>query len=160
VWRISYSGIRRRWAARKPTSPALSRWLVARGDDVTVFTTTAVDLDAFWSPGRRCVRPGVSREDGVTVRRYRLVRLPLLQKYVLKALSFIPQRALQLWTTSCNPLARHGVGMRCGCRNASTSFTRPRSLTAGRWACATSAGTQRQGIPLVLTPVPAPRRSG
>src|SRR5262245_52352106 len=83
----------------------LSRWLAARGDDVTVFTTAAVDLDAFWTPGRRCVRPGVSREDGVIVRRYRLVRLPFLQRYVLKALSLIPHRPWQLWTASCNPLA-------------------------------------------------------
>src|SRR5947208_16591636 len=82
----------------------LSRWLAARGDDVTVFTTTAIDLEALWSPKGRCVRPGIFTEDDVTVRRYRLVRLPL-QTVALKALSLIPHPAWQCWTTWCNPIA-------------------------------------------------------
>src|SRR6266511_3893865 len=48
----------------------LSRHLAAAGDPVTVFTTTAVDLEAFWTTRGRCLRPGVSVEDGVEVRRY------------------------------------------------------------------------------------------
>jgi glycosyltransferase involved in cell wall biosynthesis len=129
----------------------LSRWLSVRGDDVTVFTTTAVDLDAFWTPGRRCVRPGVSREGGVTVRRYRLVRLPILQTRILKALSFVPHRAWQLWTTSCNPLA---PGMWRDARRLAERFdvVHATAFPYG-WplACARTLA-QRQRIPLVLTP--------
>ena len=129
----------------------LSRWLAARGDDVTVFTTAAVDLDAFWTPGRRCVAPGVRREDGVTVRRYRLVRLPLLQTRVLKALSLIPHRSWQLWTTSCNPLA---PGMWWDARRLPERFdvVHATAFPYG-WplACARVLA-RRQGIPLVLTP--------
>jgi glycosyltransferase involved in cell wall biosynthesis len=129
----------------------LSRWLAARGDDVTVFTTTAVDLDAFWSPGRRCMGSGVCREDGVTVRRYRLVRLPLLQTRILKALSLIPHRPWQLWTTSCNPLA---PGMWWDARRLSERFdvVHATAFPYG-WplACARVLA-QRQNIPLVLTP--------
>src|SRR5262249_10199904 len=45
----------------------LSRHLVAAGDEVTVFTSAALDLEAFWSPRGRCVEPGCCTEDGVRV---------------------------------------------------------------------------------------------
>ncbi len=82
----------------------LSRYLAAAGDDVTVFTTTAVDLPAFWSTSGRCLRPGRRLEDGVEVRRYPLWHLPY-QTRVLKALSFLPYRPWQCLTVSCNPIA-------------------------------------------------------
>jgi glycosyltransferase involved in cell wall biosynthesis len=132
----------------------LSRWLAAHGDDVTVWTTTAVDLDAFWSPGRRCVRPGVRREDGVTVRRYRLLHLPLLQTRVLKALSMLPQRVWQLWTMSCNPLAPGMAwdALRCGRSEERFDVVHATAFPYG-WplACARLLARQ-QGIPLVVTP--------
>src|SRR5437588_356853 len=81
----------------------LSRYLATHGHEVTVFTTTAVDLEAFWATRGRCARPGERREHGVTVRRYGLCRLPC-QTRVLKALSFIPYRPWQCWTASCNPI--------------------------------------------------------
>ena len=43
----------------------LSRYLADRHDQVTVFTTTAVDLEAFWSTRGTTVRPGIQLEDGV-----------------------------------------------------------------------------------------------
>jgi glycosyltransferase involved in cell wall biosynthesis len=82
----------------------LSRYVAARGHDVTVFTTTALDLEAFWTTRGKCARAGTSREDGVTVRRYRLCRLPWHTR-VLKALSLLPYKPWQCWTMSCNPIA-------------------------------------------------------
>lgn len=129
----------------------LSRWLAARGDDVTVWTTTAIDLSAFWSPGRRCVRPGIRREDGVTVRRYRLFRLPLLQTRLLKALSLLPWRTWQLWTLSCNPLA---PGMAWDALRSAERYdvVHATAFPYG-WplACARLLA-RRQRIPLVVTP--------
>ena len=64
----------------------LSRYLARRGDDVTVFTTNALDLEAFWSRRGRCCRRGVSREDGVTVHRLStlaLARPPLAAQAVV-----------------------------------------------------------------------------
>src|SRR5205814_1073415 len=52
----------------------LSRYLAGRGDAVTVFTTTALDLEGLWHTRGRGVRPGVTREEGLAVRRYRPVR--------------------------------------------------------------------------------------
>jgi|SRR5579884_1489061 len=81
----------------------LSRFLAAAGHDVTVFTTNALHLDAFWSPA--AVLPaGISEMNGVRVRRYPLRRLPG-QRYLLKALSLLlPSRsAWRAWTLTCNP---------------------------------------------------------
>src|SRR5579883_1776301 len=82
----------------------LSRHLAACGDHVTVFTTTAVDLPAFWSTAGRCLRPGRRVEDGVEINRYHLWHLPY-QTRVLKALSFLPYPPWQCLTISCNPIA-------------------------------------------------------
>jgi glycosyltransferase involved in cell wall biosynthesis len=82
----------------------LSRYLSGQGDDVTVFTTTAVDLEAFWSLRGRRLRPSVTTEDGVRVRRYGLWHAPL-QRRALKLLSLVPVWRWQCLTLSCNPIA-------------------------------------------------------
>jgi glycosyltransferase involved in cell wall biosynthesis len=83
----------------------LSRHLVRRGHQVTVFTTTAVDLEAFWSTAGRCLRPGRSWDEGVQVYRHHLWHLPVVQPRILKALSLVPHRPWQLLTIPCNPIA-------------------------------------------------------
>jgi glycosyltransferase involved in cell wall biosynthesis len=81
----------------------LGRHLAGRGHDVTVFTTNAVALEAFWRPGKECVPAGVTVEDGVTVRRYPVLRWPG-RRYVLKAASLLPHRLWQCLTVPCNPV--------------------------------------------------------
>jgi glycosyltransferase involved in cell wall biosynthesis len=81
----------------------LSRFLASQGDEVTVFTTNAVDLEAFWSRRGRCVAAGVNHEDRVEVHRYPLWRWPG-RRYLLKALSFYPHRLWQCLTLPCNPV--------------------------------------------------------
>jgi glycosyltransferase involved in cell wall biosynthesis len=85
----------------------LSRYLVDAGEQVTVSTTNAFDLDAFWSLRGRCLPTGASKEDGVEIHRHALWRWPG-RRYLLKALSFIPHRLWQCLTLPCNPIA---VGM-------------------------------------------------
>src|SRR5947208_3353167 len=82
----------------------LSRHLAAAGDDVTVFTTNALDLEAFWSRRGRCLPPGVSADDGVEVRRYAVWRLPA-QRWLLKPLSYFPHDTWRLLCMGHNPLA-------------------------------------------------------
>jgi hypothetical protein len=82
----------------------LSRFLAARGDSITVFSTNALDLAAFWSPAARCLPPGIMDESGVEVRRYSLLRWPG-RRWFLKPLSLIPLRAWQQLTLPCNPIA-------------------------------------------------------
>jgi glycosyltransferase involved in cell wall biosynthesis len=82
----------------------LSRHLSGQGHCVTVWTTTALDLTAFWSADGTRLRPGVSQEDSITVRRYDpsywFARGP-----VLKLLSLLPVPRWQCLTQSWSPIA-------------------------------------------------------
>src|SRR5947209_8553033 len=82
----------------------LSRFLANQGDQVTVFTSNAIDLEAFWSRQGRCLPAAVAVEEGVEVRRYPLWRWPG-RRYLLKFLSFFPQRLWQCLTVPCNPIS-------------------------------------------------------
>ena len=82
----------------------LSRYLSAAEDRVTVFTTNALDLQAFWTPRGRSLPAGDSVEGDVEVRRYPLVRWPG-RRYCLKPLSLFPRRLWQCLTLPCNPIA-------------------------------------------------------
>ena len=82
----------------------LGRHLAAQGDRVTVFTTDALDLEAFWSPKARRLPAGVAEDGAVEVRRYPLWHCPA-RRYVLKALSLAPWRPLKRLALSCNPIS-------------------------------------------------------
>ncbi len=81
----------------------LSRYLAGGGDRVRVFTTNALDLEAFWSPRGRTLPAGIEDDQGVQVHRFRL-RHWLGQRLLLKLLSFIPYRPWQCGTLACNPI--------------------------------------------------------
>jgi len=81
----------------------LSRFLAQGGDEVTVFTSTALALEAFWSRSGRCVPSGTGMADGVAIRRYALWRWPG-RRYLLKALSVFPPASWQCLTLPCNPI--------------------------------------------------------
>jgi glycosyltransferase involved in cell wall biosynthesis len=83
----------------------LSRYLAQQGDDVVVFTTTALDLEAFWDRRGKQLAAGEEALDGVRVRRFRLWHLPLGHRYVLKALSLVPLPCWQALTVPFNPVA-------------------------------------------------------
>ncbi len=129
----------------------LSRYLAAHGDAVTVFTTTAVDLEAFWNTRGRCLRPGRRVEDGVEVRRYALAHFPVVQTRVLRALSLLPHRGWQCLTVPCNPIAwgmwadAGRIGERFDVVHA-TAFPYGWPLTCARRLA------RRLGVPFVLTP--------
>ncbi len=82
----------------------LGRFLAAAGDEVTVFTTDALDLEAIRSPWGRRAPAGTTCEDGVEVRRYPLWRIPG-RRWLLKPLSLWPNRAWQALTLPCNPIS-------------------------------------------------------
>src|SRR5439155_21559104 len=90
----------------------LSRYLVERGDDVTVWTTNALDLEAFWTRRGRCLPAGREADDGVRIRRYPLTGRVRGRRWLLKPLSLVPLQTWQCLTLPCNPVA---VGM---CRDA------------------------------------------
>jgi len=82
----------------------LSRFLSDQDDRVAVFTSNALDLSAFWSRKAKTLPIGVSQLDGVEVHRFPCWRWPG-RRYLLKLLSFVPNRAWQCMTMPCNPLS-------------------------------------------------------
>jgi glycosyltransferase involved in cell wall biosynthesis len=128
----------------------LSRHLVARGHQVTVFTTNAYDLEAFWTTRGRCLRAGVKIEDGVEVRRYRLWRCPEHRR-VLKLLSFLPHRLWQCLTMSCNPIALE-MWRDAGRPDQPFDLVHASAFPYG-WPLACGLRLARRlGVPFVLTP--------
>jgi glycosyltransferase involved in cell wall biosynthesis len=128
----------------------LSRYLAAAGDAVTVFTSAALDLASFWSLRGRCLSPGVTHEDGVAVRRYRLLRWPG-RRWVLKPLSLVPLRAWQCLTLPCNPICWR---MWTDAGRAEPPFDIVHA-TAFPYAFPICCGlrlARRSGVPFLLTP--------
>jgi glycosyltransferase involved in cell wall biosynthesis len=128
----------------------LSQYLARAGHDVTVFTTTAIDLEAFWTTRGRCRRPGVAIEDGVEVRRYALWRWAG-QNRLLRGLHLLPHRTWQCLTVSCNPLA-FGMWRDAGRSDTSFDVVHATAFPYG-WliACARRLA-DRLGVPFLVTP--------
>ena len=127
----------------------LSRYLADRGDRVTVFTTQAHALEAFWSPTAAYVPAGSTNEYGVEVRRYPLWRMRG-RRWLLKPLSLLPWPAWQCATLPCNPIA-----MQMWADAGRESDFDVVHATAFPYAfpilCALRLA-RRLGVPLVLTP--------
>lgn len=128
----------------------LSRWLVGRGHRVHVATTTAKDLPAFWDASAATVPAGLTTEDGVTVERHPLWRVPL-QRWWLRGLSLLPVPSWQGWVMSCNPLS-------WSLRRWANTYAGPCDLVHATafpygWPlrCALALARRRR-VPFVLTP--------
>jgi glycosyltransferase involved in cell wall biosynthesis len=128
----------------------LSRALVAAGHSVTVFTTTALDLPALWSPAGRSLPPGRSMEDGVEVLRFAPWRLPG-QRYLLKLLSLWPGRTWQAWTRTCNPLS-WAMWQAAGRPERAFDLVHASAFPFGSIILCARRLAQRLKLPLVLTP--------
>jgi glycosyltransferase involved in cell wall biosynthesis len=128
----------------------LGRYLAGEGSRVTVFTSNAIDLEAFWTRRGIQTSPGSHHDAGVQVRRYPLARWPG-RRYLLKALSLLPHRLWQCLTLPCNPVC---LGM---WRDAGRIPIRYDAVHASAFpyawpiACAWRLA-RRQNIPLLLTP--------
>ncbi len=128
----------------------LSRYHAQQGDEVTVFTSDAVGMEALWSPTAPRAAAGVADEAGVRVRRYPLWRMRG-RRWLLKPLSLIPHRLLQCLTLPCNPIS---LAM---WQDAGAFPTRFDAVHASAFpyafpiACARRLA-RSQNIPLFLTP--------
>jgi glycosyltransferase involved in cell wall biosynthesis len=83
----------------------LSRYLVTLGHQIDVWTTTALDLPAFWSRQGQTLPPGESCDQGVRVRRFACDYWPG-RRFLLKAASLLPLGSTwRLLTLPCNPIS-------------------------------------------------------
>jgi glycosyltransferase involved in cell wall biosynthesis len=82
----------------------LSDFLFHQGHDVQVWTTTAIDLETFWSSRGRQLKPGIEMRDGITIRRYAPAHW-FARQHFLRALSYFPISSVQRMALPCNPIA-------------------------------------------------------
>lgn len=124
----------------------LTNYLILQGNTVDVWTTTAIDLEAFWKAGRQETAADFSS----TIRRYQPIRFPL-RRYLLKALSFFPSSAWQAAMMPCNPVCPkmwQDAGRFSGPLDAVHASAYPYAfpiLCAWRLA-------RRRKVPLLITP--------
>jgi glycosyltransferase involved in cell wall biosynthesis len=129
----------------------LSRHLADRGDDVTVWTTNALDLESFWSPQGECLPAGNEDDAGIQIRRYPMTARLRGRRWLLKPLSLVPLRWWQCLTCTCNPVT---LGM---WRDAGRPPERYDVVhaTAFPYAWPIACGlrlARRLGVPFLLTP--------
>jgi glycosyltransferase involved in cell wall biosynthesis len=128
----------------------LSWHLADCGFAVTAHTTTALDLEAFWRWNARTLPSGTTIQDGVTVRRYRLLRWPG-RRWFLKPLSLVPHRMWQCLTLPCNPIAPQ-MWIDAGKRDQAFDIVH---ATAFPYAWPIACGlrmARRLGVPFCVTP--------
>ncbi len=124
----------------------LADFHAAHGDTTTVWTSTAIDLEAMWHGGKCEAAAGL---DGDT-RRYTPLRFPL-RRYVLKAASLVPVARWQALTLPCNPVCPgmwSDAGTFAGPLDAVHAVAFPYSFPA---ACGLRLA-RRRGVPFAVTP--------
>lgn len=127
----------------------LGDYLTRHGDTVTVWTTTAVELAAFWKRGA-AESPSVATGGLCRVRRYRPLLFPA-RRYVLKTLSLLPVRPWQALALPCNPICPamwRDAGRYDGPLDAvhATAFPYAFPILCGLRLA------RRRGVPFLLTP--------
>jgi glycosyltransferase involved in cell wall biosynthesis len=80
----------------------LGRYLAGQGHQVAVWTSDALDLEAFWSPTARRVRQSTQDEGLLQVRRFPIRYFPG-RRYCWKLLSLLPVPAWQAFWQPCSP---------------------------------------------------------
>ncbi|MFO0807037.1 MAG: glycosyltransferase family 4 protein [Gemmataceae bacterium] len=128
----------------------LSQYHATAGDTVDVWTTTALDLTAFWTPRARSLPIGTEYEADVQVRRFGLWRMRG-RRWLLKPLSLVPHRTWQCLTLPCNPIAP-AMWREAGQRETHYDAVH---ATAFPYAFPIACGlrlARRLGIPFFLTP--------
>lgn len=129
----------------------LSRYLVAAGDECSVWTSNVLDLEAFWSPGGMSVPAGTSAEDGIAVHRFPVRGRVRGRRWLMKPLSLAPLRLWQCLSLPCNPVMP-GMWRKAG-RTTETFEIVHASAFPYAWPIASGLRLARRiGVPFFLTP--------
>lgn len=128
----------------------LSRYFALRGHTVNVWTTTALDLEAFWTQKSRSLPADTTLDEQVHVRRFDVWRWPL-RRYLLKALSFFPNHTWQALTMPSNPVAP-AMWRAASNDKAPCDLVHATAFPYGFPIACARRLAQRRGVPFVLTP--------
>ncbi len=127
----------------------LSERLVARyGDEVTVFTTTARNIEMFWKPREPALPAGTETINGVTVRRFPVFNRLDIVRRTAAAIAYRLHLPYNDWlrTIQQGPLVS-GMTEAIASSRAEIVFATPFPLLHMYYAL---AGARRGGIPIVL----------
>ncbi len=123
----------------------LTNDLRAHGDSVDVWTTTAIQLEEFWTTST-----ANNARSAPGIRRYQPLTFPL-RRYVLKALTMLPSPRLRSFVLPCNPISLamwHDAGQYDGPLDAvhATAFPYAWPILCARRL------SRRRNVPFLLTP--------
>lgn len=127
---------------------SIAKCLARRGHRVTVFTTTAQDLEALWLPGFKTFPAGESSVDGVTVRRFAISynKRALRARRVLGLLSYWRWKA-QFWRPSFLV-----PGLRAALHDIDADLFHVGPLPYNNLIYAGIEAAEHRGVPVVATP--------
>jgi glycosyltransferase involved in cell wall biosynthesis len=136
----------------------VSERLAADGHEVTVYTTTAYDLEFFWQPGRRRLPAGTERLHGVTVTRFPVRHLPAspLAYPALRRLVHLAGRApggvpAALALAAATPLLPE-LALRLATTTERYDLIHAGNIPFDAIVAWAQALARRQAIPFVMTP--------
>jgi glycosyltransferase involved in cell wall biosynthesis len=126
----------------------IARCLVRRGNRVTVFTTTAEDLEALWLPGYKTLPAGESSVDGVAIRRFP-VSYNKLARRTTRFAGLVPywRWKAQYWRP-----AFRVPGLRAALRAADADIIHVGPLPYNNLIYAGFEAAEHAGVPLIATP--------
>jgi glycosyltransferase involved in cell wall biosynthesis len=127
---------------------SIARCLVERGDRVTVFTTTAQDLESLWLPGFNTFPAGESTVDGVVIRRFPVSynKLALRATRILGLFPYWRWKA-QFWRPGF-PVP----GLRDALHNIDADLVHVGPLPYNNLIYAGIEAAEHHGVPVIATP--------
>ncbi len=127
---------------------SIARCLVERGHRVTVFTTTAQDLEALWVPGFKTYPPGESTVDGVVVRRFPVS----YNKVARRATRILGLAPYWRWKAQYWRPAFHAPGLRAALHGIDADIFHVGPLPYNSLIYAGIEAAEHRRVPVVATP--------
>ncbi len=132
------------WLAKNLAEQLVSRY----GDDVTVFTTVAYNMEHFWRSDEPAMPPGTEKINGVTVRRFAVFNRLNLLRMLLAGITYRLRLPYNDWLrTLYNGPLIFGMSQAIADSRADVVLALAFPLFHMYYAL---AGARRAGIPLVL----------
>lgn len=144
--------IHRYWPARGGSEKffiELSEQFAANGNDVTVFTTDAMDIQHFWLPGKESIKVRAEEHEKVRIERFPVRRFPK-HPHALRLLGLIPGTAAKSIFSFPSPLLPSML-RRIGTKER-YDIVHATALPYDSLLYVASRIARRQGIPFVTSP--------
>ena len=127
---------------------SIARCLVGRGHRVTVFTTTAQDLESLWLPGFKTYPAGESAVDGVIVRRFPVS----YDKWARRATRFLGLVPYWRWKAQFWRPGFHVPGLRAALHSIDADVFHVGPLPYNNLIYAGIEAAEHRCVPVIATP--------